>query len=168
MKVIVATDGTLDPAKAASMVAAIAGADGAAIVLTVIEIPRQLLDALRTVSTPDERSNAGVDFGGKAPDSAPRPGWVGDDAIIDRYIDDQRAMRTDAMALAIREAGVGNVSTMVHDSENVVKEILATVVAESADVLCIGTHGLGRFEGLMGSISTKLARRAPVPVMLLR
>ncbi|MFA9566377.1 MAG: universal stress protein [Acidimicrobiales bacterium] len=32
----------------------------------------------------------------------------------------------------------------------------------------MGTHGLGRFEGLLGSISTKLARRAGCSVLLVR
>ncbi|MGZ8784831.1 MAG: universal stress protein [Acidimicrobiia bacterium] len=43
------------------------------------------------------------------------------------------------------------------------------MVAEiDADVLVIGTHGRGRFEGLLGSTGTKLARLAPCTVILVR
>lgn len=168
MKVIVATDGSLDPNKAAPMAAGLAGADGSVLVLSVIEVPRQLLEAIRVAGAEQAGSPPGTDYGGTAPETKPRPGWVGDDAIIARYVEDQRVERTSAMADALREAGVAEVTTMCHDSENVVKEILSVVKQEGADVLCIGTLGLGRFEGLLGSISTKLARQAPVPVLLVR
>lgn len=168
MKVIVATDGTLEPRKAAGLAATIAGPDGEVLVLTVIEIPRQLFEAIREAGASDGKAPSDVEYGGQASDPIPKPGWVGDDAIIARYINDQKDARTTAMAEAISAAGVANVKTMARDSENVVNEILAVAAEEGTDVLCIGTLGLGRFEGLMGSISTKLARRASIPVMLVR
>ena len=174
MKVIVATDGSLDPDKTAGLAATLAGPDGEVLVLTVVEIPRQLLEAIREASGISEGMNltnvnpANVAYARHGSDPAPKPGWIGDDAIIARYVDDQRAARTGPMAAAIAEAGVRNVRTMCRDSENVVSEILAVAKEEGTDVLCIGTLGLGRFEGLMGSISTKLARRAPIPVLLVR
>jgi nucleotide-binding universal stress UspA family protein len=42
------------------------------------------------------------------------------------------------------------------------------VIDRSPDVLCVGTHGAGLFEGLLGSLSTKLARLAPCSALLIR
>ena len=169
MKVIVATDGSLDPAKAAPLAASIAGPDGEVLVLTVVEIPRQLLDAMRVASGLDSPANPiGVEYVSQASDPVPKTGWIGDDAMIARYVEDQRAERTQPMADAIEALGVANVSTMCRGSENVVDEILAVAKEHNTEILCIGVLGLGRFEGLLGSISTKLARRAPIPVLLVR
>ncbi len=174
MKVIVATDGSLDPAKAAGLAATLAGPEGEVLILTVVEIPRQLLEAIREASGIDDGTKltnvnpANIEYATQGGDPVPKSGWIGDDAIIARYVEDQRSARTNSMAAAISEAGVRNVRTMCRDSENVVNEILKVAKEEGTDVLCIGTLGLGRFEGLMGSISTKLARRAPIPVLLVR
>ena len=54
------------------------------------------------------------------------------------------------------------------EGENAARSILEAVEAHDVDVLCIGTHGLGRFEGLLGSTSPKLARRAACSVLLVR
>lgn len=169
MKVIVATDGSLDPAKAAPLAASLAGVDGEVLVLSVVEIPRQLLEAMRVASGLDSPVNSdGVEYGAQVADPTPRPGWIGDDAIIARYVEDQRAERTQPMADAIEALGVSSVKTMCRDSENVVDEILGVAKDQGTEVLCIGVLGLGRFEGLLGSISTKLARRASIPVLLVR
>lgn len=169
MKVIVATDGTLDPNKVTKLAGGLAGQDGEVLVLSIIEVPRQLLEAIRVAGAQESGAGpASAEYAGQAADPKPRPGWVGDDAIIARYVEDQRIERTTAMADALRESGVANVRTMCHDSENVVKEILAVAETEGTDVICIGTLGLGRFEGLLGSISSKLARQAPIPVLLVR
>lgn len=169
MKVIVATDGTLNPDKAATLAATLAGPDGDVLVLTVVEVPRKLLEAIRVAGSLDTPANVGaIEYGGKIPNPVPKPGWIGDDAIIKRYVEDQRKSRTEAMAEALRQQGVANVRSVARDSENVVAEILAVAEEEGTDVLCIGTLGLGRFEGLLGSVSTKLARRAPIPVLLVR
>lgn len=168
MKIIVATDGTLDPQKATKLAATLAGSDGDVLVLTVVEIPRPLLEAIRDAGREDKVNTSGVEYGASASAGMPKPGWVGDDAMIARYVADQDKARTSAMADALREAGVANVRTMCRDSENVVNEVLAVAAEEGTDVLCIGTLGLGRFEGLMGSISTKLSRRSPIPVLLIR
>ena len=38
----------------------------------------------------------------------------------------------------------------------------------SADVVVIGSHGSGVFQGLLGSTGTKIVRRSPRPVLLIR
>ena len=50
MHVMVATDGSLDAKKAAAFAANLTGDDGRVTVLTVVEVPRQMLDDMRRAS----------------------------------------------------------------------------------------------------------------------
>ncbi len=170
MKVIVATDGTLNAKKAARLAASLAGESGEVIVLTVVEVPRQLLEAIRSASGlgSDAVISPNVGLGAATEGPGDSRGWIGDDAVIARYIDDQREERTGTLAAELVSNGVENVRTICRDSENVAAEILNVAEEEDVDVLCIGTLGLGRFEGLLGSISTKVARGAKSSVLLVR
>jgi nucleotide-binding universal stress UspA family protein len=44
--------------------------------------------------------------------------------------------------------------------------ILQTAESESVDLIVMGRRGLGRLEGLLGSVSERVARHATVPVFL--
>ena len=46
--------------------------------------------------------------------------------------------------------------------------IIAAATELKADVVCVGSHGRGVFEGFLGATSTKLARRCPTPVLIIR
>jgi nucleotide-binding universal stress UspA family protein len=47
--------------------------------------------------------------------------------------------------------------------------IIEAAVAETADLLVVGTHGRGRFERLvLGSVSDHVVRHAPCPVLIVR
>lgn len=47
--------------------------------------------------------------------------------------------------------------------------ILSTAKTRSADLIVMGTRGMGSFEGLLfGSVSSKVAHYAPCPVMVVR
>ena len=48
------------------------------------------------------------------------------------------------------------------------RPILDVAADEDAGILVIGSHGGGKFEGLLGSTVTKLIRQASIPVMLVR
>jgi len=46
--------------------------------------------------------------------------------------------------------------------------ILAVVGSRNADLVILGTRGMGSFKGLLlGSVSTKVTHRAPCPVMVI-
>ena len=103
--------------------------------------------------------------------TTPRPhlsfDWPGDDAILNRYIDDQKVSRTETIVTALADRGVIT-TPIATESEDPVSEILRFASDDNYDVICIGTHGQGRFEGLLGSTSTKITRRAPSAVLTIR
>jgi nucleotide-binding universal stress UspA family protein len=92
---------------------------------------------------------------------------VGDDVIVDRYVNTTVKSRTSELAAALDATGV-EYSVVGVEGENAARTVLGAAKNDDVDILCVGTHGLGRFEGLLGSTSTKLARRAPCSVMLVR
>lgn len=167
MNVVVATDGALDASKTAQYVVPLAGGDTIH-VLTVVEVPRRLLSDLRAVYgeqpaaivDPDaERFQVPV---GERPPSS----WPGDDAMIERYLQDKLVERTGPVVEAITAAG-GTATAAVLESESTASTILEHASKIGAQVICIGARGQGLFEGLLGSVGTKITRRSEIPVLLM-
>jgi nucleotide-binding universal stress UspA family protein len=168
--VLVATDGSLDIEKVTSFATRLAGDDGKVTVLTVVEIPRRLLSDLRRVM--GELPEVGViadDEYVETPAVAQQApsGWPGDDAMIERYLVDKRIQCADPIATAISATGIA-AEAIVAEGEKPANLIAERVVDLDADVLVIGSHGQGLFQGVLGSTGTKLVRRCPKPVLLLR
>jgi nucleotide-binding universal stress UspA family protein len=46
--------------------------------------------------------------------------------------------------------------------------IISAATELGVDVVCVGSHGKGLFDGFLGSTSTKLARRCPTPILIIR
>jgi nucleotide-binding universal stress UspA family protein len=169
MHVLVATDGTLDPEETTRFATALAGSDGSITVLTVVEINRNLLRDLRELfgeRTMDASHQDAEYVGVQRFDSPVGADWPGDDEMLQRYLDDQKEMRTGPLATALTEAGA-TVTVEVREGE-AAPEIVDAATGHDADVICIGSHGRGLFDGFLGSTSTKLARRSPVPVLIIR
>jgi nucleotide-binding universal stress UspA family protein len=170
MNVVIATDGKVDPGRAATMGAALAGVGGSVGVLTVVEVPRGIIAAMREAADEGDGAVARqVNVGHShltAGDAEPTH-WIGDDAAIERYVAARTTEATADLMDALAARGVA-ADLVVLESENAAATIIEALEEMGADVLIIGTHGLGRFEGLLGSISTKLARRAGCSVLLVR
>ena len=169
MKIVVATDGHLDPGAVVPLVAPLAGA-GPVEILTVVEIPRRLLADLRSVY--GERSGPLVDSDAEYVGVAPREPQVafdfpGDDAIIEQYLANQKEERTQAMAQKFNDAGV-NTNVEILDGENAASLILNHLADEDVELVVLGAKGRGLFEGMLGSVGTKVARHSPCPVLLIR
>ncbi len=170
MHVLVATDGSLETEEAASFAQSLATDDGKVTVLTVVEIPRKMLQDLRDVM--GQQHETGVIEAGEwvdtpaVPSQTPR-NWPGDDAVINRYLDDKRFQCTDPIVSMLNGRGIA-AEGLVIEGEKPTESILEQVDALGADVLLIGSHGLGAFSGLLGSVGTKLVRASPKPVLLLR
>lgn len=169
MKITIATDGGLNAEKAAEMAVRLVG-DGTITVLTIVEVPRSLLADLRSVygERPATTIDADAEYVGSAPPSPSlSASWPGDDAMIARYVETQTETRTGKLVAAI--AALGHTASVdAREGETPVADILAACADGKADLLMVGTHGTGRFDGLLGSVSTKLARSARCSVLLVR
>jgi nucleotide-binding universal stress UspA family protein len=170
MKVLIATDGTLEADKAAAFAAALAGESGAVTVLTMIEINRNLLRDLRSLfgerfvdSTHQDGEYVGLQ---PTAGSAVGADWPGDDEMLHRYLEDQKVARTGDLVAALEGAGIS--PEVVAREGEAASGIVAAVEEFKPDVVAVGSHGRGLFEGLLGSTSTKLARRCPAPVLIIR
>ena len=169
MHVLVATDGTLDAVTTSEFAKNLAGTDGRVTVLAVVEVPRAFLRDMRLQWGGTDSS--GVFPGDEyvetpaVPREAPR-GWPGDDALIDRYLDDKLELYTAPLVAALADRGLAAEKRVV-ESENVAKTILDQIIELDADVVIIGSHGQGLFQGLIGSTGTKVVRRSPKPVLLI-
>ena len=170
MHVMVATDGSLDAAQTAALSARLAGEDGRVTVCTVVEVPRQILNELRSAAAPDPApAEVDVDVAYRQTQAgdAAAGSWVGDDAFVANYVNRVVATRTSALVAELEAAGA-SFEVLGIEGENASRSVLEAVNVHSPDVLCVGTHGAGLFEGLLGSLSTKLARLAPCSVLLIR
>ena len=172
MHVLVATDGTLDTEKAALFATSLAGSEGSTTVVTIVRIPRRLVEELRSKwgaqVAPTQDADAEyvrapqVDGRGVAPRS-----WPGDDAVIEQYLGNKRVENARPVVQAIRDLG-GKAEAIVREGDDVEDEIMAMREELDADVIVIGSHGHGAFQGLLGSTGAKLVRRAKVPVLVVR
>ena len=170
MHVLVATDGTLDIDEAAKFAMALAGADGETTVATIVRIPRRLVQELRTQY--GEQAGVTVDSDAEyvnspSVDTTPPMGWPGDDKVIEQYLGNKRVEIARPVAEAIRALG-GTVESIVREGEEVASDIISLCTEIDADVVVIGSHGHGAFQGLLGSTGAKLVRRSVVPVLVVR
>lgn len=168
MHVMIATDGSLDAERAAALASRVAGPEGRVTVFTVVEVPRELLSELRAAAGPAvDPVDIDPAYRRTQAEDAPVGHWVGDDAFVDNYVHRVVATRTDDLVAELEAARVRTEAVGV-EGESASRSVLEAVQSRKPDVLCIGTHGLGRFEGLLGSLSTKLSRHAPCSVLLIR
>lgn len=171
MKVLVASDGGLPVDPAADLAVSLAGGDDPVVLFTAVEIPRSFLESLRAAydeTTTTERVDTDAEYvQAAATGHRLSSAWPGDDVFIERYVSDTTHRRLDDLAEAIRTRG-GEVELAGVESEDPAHAVLVAVEEHGADVLCIGSHGTGRFEGLVGSVGTKLVRRSPVSVLMVK
>jgi len=170
MHVLIATDGALDGAAVARFATRLAGEDGRVTVFTAVETNRNLLRELRSlygergdVTTDQDAEYVGVHHAASPVSSA----WPGDDEMIGRYLRQQADRRTAGLVASLSELGIAAEVSVV-ESEDPAKAIIAAIDELQADVVCVGSHGRGLFEGLLGSTGTKVARRSPKPVLVMR
>lgn len=170
MHVLIATDGHLDAEVGAELATRLAGPDGEVSILSIVEVPRRLLMDLRRAFgdvSPEaisvDRETVDVRQTLHTEGSA----WPGDDAMIERYLTDQRKARTYKLVAALEAKGI-TPTVVVREGEQPAGDILRAVDQLGADILCVGSHGGGLFEGLLGSVGTKVTRMAPCPVLLIR
>ena len=170
MHVLVATDGSVDAEKAAAFAKALAGPDGTTTVGTIVRVPRRMVHDLREKygdQDPVHVDSDGEYVGSPRSGANLEKGFPGEDALISQYLGDKRIERCRPIVEAIRGAG-GTAESKVVEGDEVEQEIIAMAVDLAVDVIVVGSHGHGAFQGLLGSTGAKLVRRSPVPVLVLR
>lgn len=169
MHVLVATDGQLDPATVTTFAAPLAGDDGQVSVITAIVLPRRLLTELRSLwgEEPTRTVDGDAEYVRMTQTGAEPYGWPGDDVMIERYLADKTIEYTQPVVDALSARGVSATGQAIECDETA-RAILDAAHERGADVIMIGSHGQGRFEGLLGSTGTTISRRAHVPVLVLR
>ncbi len=170
MHVLVATDGCSDVDETAKFAYALAGPDGSTTVATIVAVPRQLVAELREQWGEPTKIQVDSDaeyVGAPGAAGSIERGFPGDDAVVDQYLGNKRVEYCKPIATAIRELG-GSAESTAREGTDVSRSIMAIASEIDADVIVIGSHGLGGFQGLLGSTGAKLVRRARRPVLVLR
>jgi nucleotide-binding universal stress UspA family protein len=170
MHVLVATDGKCGTDAAAKFAHALAGPKGSTTVLTVVPIPRQLVSQLRMQwgETPGSTTDIDAEYvGAPGGERALARSFPGDDAIIDQYLGNKRIELCKPVVEEIRARG-GEARSEVREGHEISAEIMKVAADSDVDVIVIGSHGHGSFQGLLGSTGSKLVRRAKRPVLVLR
>lgn len=174
-QILVATDGNLDNERTADVVARLNEPGDEVCIVTAIQFPREFLRSVAKVAGVDDVADfareagagvLGIGGGAKAAERfAQRP--VADHPLGD-YFAKTAHERTDGLRKLLTERGVDAVAAWASTENQTARTILEIADKYEADILVIGSHGRGRFEGPLGSTVTKVVRRAPMHVVIVK
>ncbi len=176
MKILVATDGMLDPTRVANTVERMYRPDDRVFVFTAVNIPVDFLHGL---------SLSGVQAATVIAKEASHPMLSGARAaekLVPITAAKERpsqssvmealaiiaAKRTAPIVAALGERGITAQALWRPTDNQTARTIVQTIESRDCDFLIIGSHGHGRFDGLLGSTGTKLVRLSPVDMTILR
>jgi len=152
VNILIATAGVLSPEGVARIVGRLAGADGRAVVMTVIEVPRSFLDEIRS----DEWH----------PLNEGTPTWsTAEDAVIARYVEERGARLTEPLVTALAGCGV-DTKVEYLEGEDPATTILEAAERFAADVIVMGATKRLFDESQWESVSTRVIREAHRPVLV--
>lgn len=179
MHILVATDGTLPMEKTAEMVARLHEPGDLVTIVTAVEFPREFLKGVAKatgvseVATFAHEAGAGVlgiAGGARAAEKMKTrlPEVSNEKHPLASYFADTARQRTDSLRFRLGELGVDAAAAWVSTENQTARTILSMAENNNADVLVIGSHGRGRFEGPLGSTVTKIVRRATMQVVIIK
>jgi nucleotide-binding universal stress UspA family protein len=177
MHILVATDGILDPELAADAVERWHEEGDAVTVLTAVNVPTDFLRGLgeggvaeaaliareagQTLSAGDraaERLIAAMPVQATSTEGSP----------VLQALERTARSRTRPLVKALAARGIEAKATWRTSENRTAQTIVAAIKEIDARLVIIGSHGYGRFEGLLGSTGAKLVRHAPSAVLVLR
>jgi nucleotide-binding universal stress UspA family protein len=176
MHILVATDGALDPDRAADAVARWYKEGDTVEVFTAVNVPTDFLRRLgdsgvEAASQIALEAGQGFTAGDRAAEQlatkSPHQELHGDSPVL-KALASTAKDRTRPIVDALRERGVKAKDKWSTSENRTAKTVLAAAKARNAELLVIGSHGQGRFEGVLGSTGTKLVRLAPGAVLVIR
>lgn len=180
MQILIATDGTLDPEQAAEAVARWYREGDEVHVYTAVNIPVEFLS--RLVESGVEQASdialaAGHQLGAgdraaerlasKQPGQAGKRAAVSDTPVM-AALRETAHKRTGPIVAALQRREIPAKPSWLTTEGKTAHSIMAAARQHNAELIVIGSHGYGRFEGLLGSTGTKLVRHAPGNVLVLR
>lgn len=179
MHIFIATDGTLDTEKTSKVVARLYEAGDTVTVVTAIHFPREFLTGMAKATGVTEvaefahEAGAGVlGIAGGAKAAERLKTSIGARAEpkhpLNTYFSDTARQRTDGLRKRLTELGVEAGAAWVSTENQTARTILSLASNNEADVLVIGSHGRGRFEGPLGSTVTKIVRGAKMHIVIVK
>ena len=184
MHVLVASDGQLDLEKAIDLIARIHEPGDTVTAVTAINHPREFLGDYASLVGVDEVARIAHEAGpgmlnlasgakaaerlSAAPPRGPRDTGSAPPHPLHDYFVKTTEARLGPLVDGLAERGVEAKAAWVPTENQTARTILEFAALHQADLLVVGSHGRGRFEGALGSTSTKLMRRAPMPVVVIR
>lgn len=177
MNILVATDGTLDPKQAADAVARWSVEGDEVGVFTALSVPTDFLRGLGDSGVKEaaliaQEAGATLGAGDRAAErligSMKRTTPSKVDSPVLQAMASTAAKRTKPIVDALKEKGIPAKASWRTTESKTANTVLTKVKDYEADLLIIGSHGMGQYEGLLGSTGTKLVRLAPASVLVLR
>ena len=90
-----------------------------------------------------------------------------DAAAVDRSSEQHARTLSEQGAALARDAGFQARAVAVGDAHDVAGAILAAATQAGAELIVLGARGLSGLRALLGSVSTRVAERADVPVLVI-
>lgn len=187
MNILVATDGTLDVQRVTDAVSRYYREGDRVFVFTAVNLPsdvlRQLgdtgvkaasqiaLEAGATLGAGDRAAEHLMKTMSKKPkpglDEPERAGAKLDSPVLSALAETANN-RMRKLVKSLKEAGVEAGSFWRTTDNRTAKTTLSAMKECQTDLLVIGSHGHGKYEGRLGSTGTKLVRQASASVLVLR
>ena len=178
MNIVVATDGTLSPKSVTDAASRFVTANDSVTVFTAVNVPTDFLRglgdkgvkgaaqiALEAGQTLGAGDKAAERLSAEMPATPTRPG---SDSPVASALDATANARTKLIVDALKAEGVTVKSQWLSTENKTARTIMAFATSIDAELIIIGSHGRGKFEGLLGSTGTKLVRHADQDVLVLR
>lgn len=178
MNILVATDGTLNPERAAVAVGRYYEEGDRVFVFTAMNLPTDVLKnigntgvkaasqiALEAGQTLGAGDRAAEKLLKTLPQPPPQPKR---DSPILHALAETANTRMKPVVDALKEAGVEVGSFWRTTNNRTAQTVLSAMKECETDLVIIGSHGIGKYEGMLGSTGTKLVRQSPASVLILR
>lgn len=187
MNILVATDGTLSAKRATEAVSRFYREGDKVFVFTAVNLPsdvlRQLgdtgvkaasriaLEAGQTLGAGDRAAEKLIKTLSPKPkpgvDMPERAGATQDSPVLSALAQTANK-RMRRLVDSLKEAGIEPASFWRTTDNRTAKTTLSAMKECDTDLLVIGSHGHGKYEGELGSTGTKLVRQASASVLVLR
>ena len=177
MHIFIATDGSLNTDKTVELVRRLYEPDDMVTIFTAIDFPRAFLQnyaaasgAADIAAIADAAGSQLVGGSRAAEHLVTTPERAADPRQVDtsNYFLSVAEKCCGPLKSALGDAGI-TASVLWAQTENqTARIIIAEADLKKADILVLGSHGHGGFEGPLGSTVTKLVRRTKKPILLVR